>query len=75
MASSGSHLFTLRVWQEDLGDGQIEWRGQIKHVLSGETRYFRRCSELRAFVRECLPGWKMEGGGGKRRTEKRRTKE
>lgn len=36
-----SQLFTVRVWQEDLGEGQSEWRGWVKHVASGEERYFR----------------------------------
>jgi hypothetical protein len=36
-----SQLFTVRVWQERLGDGQVEWRGQIHHVLTGRARYFR----------------------------------
>jgi hypothetical protein len=34
-------LFTLRVWQEDLSEGRTEWRGQLRHVTSGQTRYFR----------------------------------
>lgn len=41
-----SHAFTLRVWQEELGDGQTEWRGQLRHVNSGETHYFREWSRL-----------------------------
>lgn len=41
-----SHLFMVRVWLEDLGDGKAEWRGQVKHVLSGEVRYFREWSAL-----------------------------
>lgn len=36
-----SHLFTLRVWQEDVGDGRFEYRGTLKHVLTGETHHFR----------------------------------
>jgi hypothetical protein len=36
-----SHLFTVRLWLEDLGEGRTEWRGQVRHVLSGEVRYFR----------------------------------
>ena len=36
-----SHLFTLRLWKEPLGDGQAELRFQVKHVLSGESRIFR----------------------------------
>jgi hypothetical protein len=36
----------LRVWLEDLGDGKTEWRGQVKHVMSGEARYFRDWATL-----------------------------
>ena len=36
-----TYLFTLRLWVEALGEGQGEVRMQVKHVLSGETRYFR----------------------------------
>ncbi|MCI0396024.1 MAG: hypothetical protein L0332_25245 [Chloroflexi bacterium] len=35
-----SQLFTVRLWLEELGEGQVEWRGQVQHVLSGEVRYF-----------------------------------
>ena len=41
-----SHLFTVRVWQEDLGEGQTEWRGQVLLVTSGDVRYFREWSAL-----------------------------
>ena len=41
-----SHLFTVRLWAEDLGDGQSEWRGKVQHVSSGATRYFRDWSTL-----------------------------
>jgi len=67
-----THLFTLRLWPETKGDDQVEWRGKVQHVLSGEARYFRRWSELRAFVRECLPAWEMEKG--ERNEGNRRTK-
>ena len=36
-----SHLFTVRLWAVELGNGQTEWRGQVQHVLSGEIHYFR----------------------------------
>jgi hypothetical protein len=36
-----SPLLTVRIWQEDLGDGWVEWRGKIQDVTSGETRYFQ----------------------------------
>jgi hypothetical protein len=35
------HLFTLRVWQEDLGSGEAEWRGRVQNVASGDTVFFR----------------------------------
>ena len=41
-----SQLFTLRVWREVLGDGQVEWRGRIQHVLSGQVYYFRNWQAL-----------------------------
>ena len=36
-----SHLFTVRLWTEPLGDGRFERRGRVQHVLSGERRSFR----------------------------------
>jgi hypothetical protein len=45
-----SRLFTVRLWREDLGDGQVEWRGEVHHVESGETRYFRDWSVLVQFL-------------------------
>ena len=44
----------VRVWLEDLGNGKAEWRGKVKHVLSGEVRYFREWKTLLAFLREAL---------------------
>lgn len=41
-----SYLFMVRVWLEDLGNGKAEWRGQVKHVMSGEVRYFRDWATL-----------------------------
>ena len=43
---AASHLFTVRLWREDLGAGQVQWRGQVQHVLSGEAHYFRDWPEL-----------------------------
>ena len=50
-----SHLFTLRIWAEALGDGRTEWRGKVQHVHSGEVRYFRDWSTLVTFLLEMLP--------------------
>jgi hypothetical protein len=49
-----SHLFMLRMWPEDLGSGQIDWRGRVQHVNSGEARYFRDWQALEAFVEGLL---------------------
>jgi hypothetical protein len=35
------HLFTLRLWEEALGEGKAEWRGRIQELSSGETVFFR----------------------------------
>ena len=49
-----SHLFTLRLWPEDLGSGQTDWRGKVQYVNSGEARYFRDWPTLEAFLEELL---------------------
>ena len=36
-----SQLFTVRLWYEPVDAGQSEVRMQAKHILTGETRYFR----------------------------------
>jgi len=45
-----THLFTVRLWVEPFGNDQRELRMQVKHVLSGETRYFRAWAEVVAFL-------------------------
>jgi len=50
LAQPTSHLFTIRIWREDVRDGQRQVRIQIKHVLSGETRYFCEWAPAVAFM-------------------------
>jgi hypothetical protein len=45
-----SHLFVVRMWNEDLGDGQSEWRAYVRHVPSGEVRYVRAWHDLEIFL-------------------------
>lgn len=45
-----SYLFTVRVWWEDLGQGQREWRGVVKLVTSGEEHFFRDWGALGQIV-------------------------
>lgn len=40
------YVFTLHLWQEALDVDQFEWRGQVKHVASGDLRYFRDAKTL-----------------------------
>jgi hypothetical protein len=50
-----THLFTVRMWLEELGAGQTEWRGEVRDVVSGEVRYFRDWPTLVALVQAMLP--------------------
>jgi len=49
-----SHLFTVKVWREPVGEGRTEIRYQARHVLSGETRGFRDDTLLIAFLQTKL---------------------
>jgi hypothetical protein len=51
-----THLFLLRMWPEEVGREQIDWRGSVQHVISGEVRYFREWRTLEAFVDGLLEG-------------------
>lgn len=41
-----SHLFTVRVWDEEIGAGQTELRGKVQLLTTGEGRYFRKWAQL-----------------------------
>ena len=41
-----SHLFTIRVWEEQIGADQTEWRGKVQLLTSGEVCYFRDWAAL-----------------------------
>lgn len=45
-----AHLFTLRLWVEPFGRDHQELRMQVKHVLSGETRYFRAWPDVATYL-------------------------
>ena len=57
-----SHLFTMRLWIESVGGGKREVRYQVKHILSGETRYFRDWYALATFLLEKSIVEKSESG-------------
>ena len=58
--NTASQLFTVRLWPHDLGDGRIEWRGKVQHMLSGETRYFREWQGLIIHIRALLAAQQPE---------------
>jgi hypothetical protein len=43
---SPSHLFTVRVWEEEVDSGQIAWWGRVQLMTTGETHYFRSWGAL-----------------------------
>ena len=45
-----SHLYTIRLWQEELGNDAWEWRGIVKYVASGEEHYFRDWGALKELM-------------------------
>jgi hypothetical protein len=55
---SHSHLFTIRLWEENLGAGEKEWRGRIQSIATGETAHFRDwpglVSVLSRLVENCV---------------------
>jgi hypothetical protein len=39
-AFRSAHVFLLRIWREDMGNEQFEWRAYIQHVRSGDAVIF-----------------------------------
>jgi hypothetical protein len=44
------------MWMEDLGGGEVGWRGKVQHVNSGEVRYFQDWSVMLTFIKKQLDG-------------------
>lgn len=45
-----SHIFFVRVWNEDRGCDAQELRWMVRNLHSGETRYFHNWTDLIAFI-------------------------
>jgi hypothetical protein len=54
-ADHTSYLFTLRLWEEELGEGHTEWRVKVQNVASGKTHYFREWPTLIHLLLAMLP--------------------
>ncbi len=48
------HLFVVKVWRAEVGDGETEWRGSVLAIASREKRYFREWDALLEFVQTQL---------------------
>ncbi len=42
--------FVARIWLEGDSVSNLEWRGHVQHVHSGEECYFRNLSAMREFL-------------------------
>lgn len=51
---SHSRSFTVRVWQEDLGEGRSEWRGSVELLGTGKKHYFRGLSNVSEIIAAVL---------------------
>ena len=49
-----SHLFTLRLWREEVAAGQSEWRGKVQQVNTGEAHYFHEWDALISLLIQML---------------------
>jgi hypothetical protein len=47
---ASSCLFTVRLWPEAMGGDHVELRTEVRHVQSGEVRYFRNWGSLVDFL-------------------------
>ena len=65
-----SQLFTIRVWQETEADDQIQWRGKLHHIPSGEVRYFRGWAALIPLMLDMLRRHNELNPEGKKDEEK-----
>ena len=53
---SQSRLFTVRIWEEEVEQGQMEWRGQVTYVENGTFTYFRDWNTLIEFLMDTILG-------------------
>lgn len=58
--SATSHLFTVRLWFEDLGGGHCEWRGEVRDVATGRQHFFREWDAMVGFFRVACIAFKPD---------------
>lgn len=57
-----SHLLLVRLWSEEIDVEEAQWRGKVKHVTSGDVRYFVDLPDLVECIQSFLPVKKDIGG-------------
>jgi hypothetical protein len=52
LPDDGHLAFVIRLWLEEVSADRraVVWRGQIRHALTGEARYFQEMNEMNAFI-------------------------
>jgi hypothetical protein len=53
-AGHRSHLFTVNVWEEQIGSDQTEWRGKVQLLTTREVHYFRDWTALAPLLLKML---------------------
>ena len=46
--------FTQKIFEDELGESQVQWRGHIRHVQGGEEQRFSAFGEVVEFIQEQL---------------------
>jgi hypothetical protein len=55
MLENINHSYIVRIWLEprEIEGANIEWKGSVQHVTSGERKYFTTFAQLNAFIAKC----------------------
>ena len=65
LAERTRHVFVLKVWGEETSqEGEVHWRGQISHVLTGDARHVTDLQGITDFIAPFLADM---GRNGERR--------
>jgi hypothetical protein len=60
-ATRETRLFTLRMWQEEIDNSQVEWRGKVQALPEGVAYYFRDWPGLIGHLEAMLAAGHAEG--------------
>jgi hypothetical protein len=53
--SNPSHLFLVRLWSEEINEGDTVWCGKVQHVTRGRANQFRGLPTLVNILVAMLP--------------------